>query len=434
MRHLWDDRTYAQAFANHPKDKPIIRDTTAPAVMDDGSTVQVPIGRLVNKLRSTGWERAPEQELIEAMAAHGLCRALPDRMWRLKPSGIRVNWDDRTYAQAFANHPKDKPIEEKTTAPAVMHDGSTIQVPIGRLVGTLRANGKNSGWVKAPARGLIDAMAKHGLRQAPEQRDGRWRLNPGGIRVNWDDRTYAQAFAKHPVGTPIKSDTTAPVMMDDGSTVQIPIGVLMRNLRAGRRKAGWAPEQELINAMAAHGLRQAPPQSDRKWRLESAAVASRALSAAAALPYQARQGDLATGASHPNTYPGPNTAATESGEGHVGDNAPAAGTQNFVDCPAREEYFGSVPVHGQGVGNYPAQQQETENYLAQRQHLANHPAQQQYFGNDPAQLEWNPQSVAAAAAQMPFPSVQNPARSNTPDPTYRPASPSDSSRTKSFQR
>ncbi|MFI6244561.1 hypothetical protein ACIBEF_32580, partial [Micromonospora sp. NPDC050795] len=164
----WPDQDYAQALNRLPVGTPITHDTT---VTLPGHTVPVPIGQLVNRLRSPsasgGRVAAPDPVLVAALAAHGLHRnptALPDGKWRLLPSGARISWPDQVYAQALNRLPVGTRITRNTT---VMLPGHTVPVPIGQLVNRLRTISASGGRAAAPDPALVTALAAHGLHHNP---------------------------------------------------------------------------------------------------------------------------------------------------------------------------------------------------------------------------------------------------------------------------
>ncbi|MFI6244482.1 hypothetical protein ACIBEF_32040 [Micromonospora sp. NPDC050795] len=268
------DQVYAQALNRHPVDTPITGNTT---VMLPGHLVPVPIGQLVNTLRSTaataGRVAAPDPVLVAALAAHGLHHnptALPDGKWRLLPSGARIIRPDQVFAQALNRLPAGTRITRNTT---VTLPGHPVPVPIGQLVNKLRDTSANGGRVAAPDPALVTALAAHGLHHNPTTPpDGKWRLQPSGAKIIRPDQDYAQALNRLPVGTRITNDTT---VMLPGHPVPVPIGQLVKRLRdiaaGGGRVA--APDPALVSALAAHGLHHNPTTlPDGKWRLQPAAA------------------------------------------------------------------------------------------------------------------------------------------------------------------
>ncbi|MFI6244557.1 hypothetical protein ACIBEF_32560, partial [Micromonospora sp. NPDC050795] len=253
------DQDYAQALNRLPVGTPITHDTT---VTLPGHPVPVPIGQLVNKLRTTaasgGRVAAPDPALIAALAAHGLHHnptALPDGKWRLLPSGARITWPDQDYAQALNRLPVGTPITYDTT---VTLPGHPVPVPIGKLVSTLRTTAASGGRVAAPDPALIAALAAHGLHHNPTTLpDNKWRLLPSGDRITWPDQVYAQALNRLPVGTPITGNTTVTL---PGHPVPVPIGKLVSTLRKTSATGGRvaAPDPALVTALAAHGLHHNP--------------------------------------------------------------------------------------------------------------------------------------------------------------------------------
>ncbi|MFI6244496.1 hypothetical protein ACIBEF_32165, partial [Micromonospora sp. NPDC050795] len=176
----WTDQDYVQALNRLPLGTPITHDTT---VILPGHTVPVPIGQLVNTLRTTaaagGRVAAPDPALVAALAAHGLHHnptTLPDGKWRLLPSGANITWTDQDYAQALNRLPVGTRITGNTT---VILPGHTVPVPIGSLMSRLRTTAANGGRTAAPDPALVSALAAHGLHHNPTALpDGKWRLLP----------------------------------------------------------------------------------------------------------------------------------------------------------------------------------------------------------------------------------------------------------------
>ncbi|MFI6244523.1 hypothetical protein ACIBEF_32330, partial [Micromonospora sp. NPDC050795] len=273
-RISWPDQDYAQALNSLPVGTHITQNTT---VTLPGHTVPVPIGQLVNTLRSTaataGRVAAPDPALVAALAAHGLHHnptALPDGKWRLLPTGARIIWPDQVYAQALNRLPVGTRITHNTT---VTLPGHPVPVPIGPLVNRLRSPAATGGRAAAPDPVLVAALAAHGLHRNPTALpDGKWRLQPRGAKIIWPDQDYAQALNRLPAGTRITGNTT---VMLPGHTVPVPIGQLVGTLRKTSATGGRAatPDPVLVTALAAHGLHHNPTAlPDGKWRLRPAAA------------------------------------------------------------------------------------------------------------------------------------------------------------------
>ncbi|MFI6244242.1 hypothetical protein ACIBEF_30710 [Micromonospora sp. NPDC050795] len=266
----WTDQDYAQALNSLPVGTHITQNTT---VMLPGHPVPVPIGQLVNTLRSIaangGRVAAPDPALVTALAAHGLHHnptTLPDGKWRLLPTGAKITWTDQDYAQALNRLPAGTRITGNTT---VTLPGHTVPVPIGPLVSRLRSIAATGGRAAAPDPVLVAALAAHGLHHNPTTLpDGKWRLLPSGARITWPDQDYAQALNRLPAGTSITHNTTVTL---PGHTVPVPIGQLVRRLRNASATGGRAaaPDPVLVAALAAHGLHRNPTAlPDNKWRLQ----------------------------------------------------------------------------------------------------------------------------------------------------------------------
>ncbi|MFI6244519.1 hypothetical protein ACIBEF_32300, partial [Micromonospora sp. NPDC050795] len=268
------DQVFAQALNRLPVGTRITHDTT---VTLPGHSVPVPIGPLVNRLRNAsatgGRVAAPDPVLVSALAAHGLHQrptALPDGKWRLLPNGDRITRTDQLFAQALDRHPVGTPITNDTT---VTLPGHSAPVPIGNMVSRLRNASATGGRVAVPDPVLVAALAAHGLHRNPTALpDGKWRLLPSGARITWPDQDFAQALNRLPVGTRITPNTTVTL---PGHTVPVPIGQLVRTLRASGATGGRvaAPDPALVAALAAHGLHHNPTTlPDGKWRLQPAAA------------------------------------------------------------------------------------------------------------------------------------------------------------------
>ncbi|MGW8571395.1 hypothetical protein [Streptomyces niveus] len=151
------DATYAGILNALPENKLPTRSDVLPGV-EDGRTVQVPIGKYLDRLREKGCTD-PEPGLIDALARHGQSFYYDGKKerFRLEPTGKRMNWTDADYAAALnARDPGDLPDRS---------------VPLGNALYNMRYRGRK----RPPEQVLVDALARHGLK--PEQGDaGKWKL------------------------------------------------------------------------------------------------------------------------------------------------------------------------------------------------------------------------------------------------------------------
>ncbi|GGM23848.1 hypothetical protein [Micromonospora yangpuensis] len=175
---MWTDRIYAQALdTREPGNLPKSRDTDRITI--NGHDADIPTGALLNNLRSKGRSTAgTEQVLLDALARHGLTpisHPTKPGHWRLPPTGDKVMWTDRIYAQALnSREPGNLPKYRDTDRITI--NGHETDVPTGRLLNTLQNGGRSDGGTEQV---LLDALARHGLTPTPHpDKPGHWRLPP----------------------------------------------------------------------------------------------------------------------------------------------------------------------------------------------------------------------------------------------------------------
>ncbi|MFY1702737.1 hypothetical protein ACN28G_13490 [Micromonospora sp. WMMA1923] len=297
-RTTWTDKHYAQALNTRtPGNLPKSRDTDRVTI--NGHDTDIPTGKLLHHLRTAGRiTGGTEQVLLDALTRHGLTPIphpeKPDH-WRLPPTGNRITWTDRIYAQALNTRPPGNLPKSRDTDRVTINDHDT-DIPTGKLLNTLRTAGRRDGGTEQV---LLDALARHGLTPISHPtKPGHWRLPPTGDKVMWTDRIYAQALNTRPPGNLPKSRDTDRVTIN-GHDTDIPTGRLLSNLRThGRSTRGT--EQVLLDALTRHGLTPIPhPTKPDHWRLPPAVSSIAALTS----PHTTNPNRPATETTRPTTDP-----------------------------------------------------------------------------------------------------------------------------------
>ncbi|WP_329529501.1 hypothetical protein [Streptomyces sp. NBC_01462] len=187
-RIVWKDAHYAAALnARTPGDLPKNDDTEE--VNIDGVIADVPIGRFLSTLRSTGRRGAFEPVLTQAFGRHNVTPIqIPDGTWKIPQTGHRIVWKDAHYAAALDARPLgDLPKQGDTEGVDI--DGVAADVPIGRFLGTLRTVGRRGAFEPV----LTQAFGRHGW--SPVQVGDMWKIS-GAVaddgRVFHGDQQYPQ--------------------------------------------------------------------------------------------------------------------------------------------------------------------------------------------------------------------------------------------------
>ncbi|WP_329529403.1 hypothetical protein [Streptomyces sp. NBC_01462] len=187
-RIVWKDAHYAAALhARPPGDLPKQEDTEEVDI--DGVIADVPIGRFLDKLRSTGRRGAFEPVLTQAFGRHDVTPfQIPGGTWAIPQTGHRIVWKDAHYAAALhARPPGDLPKKEDTEGVDI--DGVIADVPIGRFLSTLRNRGRRGAFEPV----LTQAFGRHGW--SPVQVGDMWKISGAvvdGDRVFHGDQQYPQ--------------------------------------------------------------------------------------------------------------------------------------------------------------------------------------------------------------------------------------------------
>ncbi|WP_329529492.1 hypothetical protein [Streptomyces sp. NBC_01462] len=239
------DFHYAAALdARPPGDLPKKRERQRVDI--DGVIADVPIGRFLSTLRSTGRRGAFEPVLTQAFGRHNVTPVqIPDGTWTIPQTGHRIMWKDAHYAAALnARTPGDLPKQEDTEQ--VNINGVNGDVPIGQFLSTLRSGRRRGAFEPV----LTQAFGRHNVTpvQIP---DGTWTIPQTGHRIMWKDAHYAAALNARTPGDLPKNDDTEQVNIN-GVIADVPIGRFLSTLRSTGRRGAFEPV--LTQAFGRHNV------------------------------------------------------------------------------------------------------------------------------------------------------------------------------------
>ncbi|WP_329529426.1 hypothetical protein [Streptomyces sp. NBC_01462] len=256
---VWKDAHYAAALnARSPGDLP--KKDDAEGVDIDGVNADVPIGRFLSTLRSTGRRETFKPVLTQAFERHNITPfQIAGGTWTIPRTGHHIMWKDAHYAAALhARSPGDLPKQHDTEGVDI--DGVNADVPIGQFLNTLRSTGRRETFKPV----LTQAFERHNITpfQIP---DGTWTIPRTGHHIMWKDAHYAAALhARSPGDLPKQHDTEGVDI--DGVNADVPIGQFLKTLRNGGRRGAFEPV--LTQAFERHG--RSPVQVGDMWKISGA--------------------------------------------------------------------------------------------------------------------------------------------------------------------